>query len=169
MIFLSPTPFAMTSSLSSNDSARFCKTDRGYGFMLGKSNFTLFFVLVSKARNGKKITARTHKPAVTSFRNHWGSARLSATPSRYLVYLFSQKCQVRPQLGSGLAFSDKLWYCHTGATDKRQAGGSPTAFAEGKTSFCALRHIERGAATYGYIFGFIRVLYTHGHCHRPRH
>ena len=40
-------------------------------------------------------------------------------------HLFSQKCQARPQLGSWLAFSDKLWYCHTGATDKRQAGGSP--------------------------------------------
>ena len=75
---------------------RFCKTGRGYGFMLEKSDFTLFFILIFKARNGKKITARTHKPAVTSFRNHWGSTRLSAAPSWYLVYLFSQKCQVRP-------------------------------------------------------------------------
>ena len=43
-----------------------------------------------------------------------------------------------------VAIYDKLWYCHTGATDKRQVGGFPPRFAEGKTSFCALRHIERG-------------------------
>ena len=52
---------------------RSCKTGRGYGFMLEKSDFTLFFVLVSKTRNGKKITARHSKPAVTSCNLFWGA------------------------------------------------------------------------------------------------
>ena len=42
-----------------------------------------------------------------------------------------------------VAFSDKLWYCHIGATDKRQAGGSPRV-SRGLTSFCCPLTYRKG-------------------------
>ena len=60
-----------------------------------------------------------------------------------------------------VAIYDKLWYCHTGATDKRQAGGSPTRFAEGKRLFAPSDRKKGGQwimVTYSDMFQFCMLI-----------
>ena len=56
-----------------------------------------------------------------------------------------------------LAILENLCYCEHGATDKRQAGGSPPRFAEGHSFFCPPTHRKGGQrlmVTYSELFQF---------------
>ena len=72
-------------------------------------------------------------------------------------------------IGQGLQFLPKYGKLAAVLPINGKRAAPHRAFAEGETSFCALRHIERGAADYGYIRGLVPVLYSHGQCHRPRY